>query len=58
MTAPALPIIVDNYGDVLVFKSVDDALVYLEPIDVLNNEYIAFDAEGRLLYQFAMEIEH
>jgi hypothetical protein len=43
------PIIVDNYGDTMIFTSIEDAEVYLEPIDVENGEYIAYDSEGRLL---------
>lgn len=44
-----LPIIIDNFGDLLVFNSVEDAQNYIEPIDVQNKEYIAYDSEGRLL---------
>ena len=43
------PIIVNEHGDVEVFTSVEDAEVYLEPIDVRNEEYTAFDSEGRKL---------
>ena len=43
------PIIIDSFGDVLVFESVEDAECYLEPIDVANDEYIGYDSEGRLL---------
>jgi hypothetical protein len=47
------PIVVDEHGSVLFFKSVKDAEKYLEPIDVRNNEYIAYDSEGRLLQLIA-----
>ena len=43
------PIIVDDHGDVLVFESVAIAERYLEPVDVENEEYVAFDSEGRKL---------
>ncbi len=36
-------------GDVFVLNSVEEAVGYLEAIDVENNEYIAYDSEGRLL---------
>lgn len=43
------PIIVDGEGDVLLFDSVKKAEQYLEPIDVRNNRYVVYDAEGRIL---------
>jgi len=43
------PIIVDERGNLMIFESVKDAEVSLEAVDVRNNEYIAFDSEGRLL---------
>jgi hypothetical protein len=43
------PIIADNFGDVLFFRTVPDAEAYIEPIDARNNEYIVFDSKGRLL---------
>jgi hypothetical protein len=36
-------------GDVSFFANVSDAESYLESIDVQNNEYHAFDCDGRLL---------
>ena len=57
-----VPIIVSNFGDVLIFDSIEKAERYIEPIDVDNNEYIAYDSEGHLLhlvnlprYQVAIE---
>ena len=44
-----LPIITVEHGDVSVFKSADDLQQYLEPIDVINGEYQAYDREGYLL---------
>lgn len=38
-----------NGDDVGVYSSLGDAEKHLEAIDVRNNEYEAFDAEGRLL---------
>jgi hypothetical protein len=43
------PIFVYEKGPLYIFKSVNDAESYLEPIDVKNNEYVAYDSEGRLL---------
>jgi hypothetical protein len=43
------PIIVDEQGTATVFESIEDAERYLEPIDVKNGEYVAYDSEGRLL---------
>lgn len=43
------PITVDENGDISVFATVDDAEVYMEPIDVERGEYIVTDAEGRQL---------
>ena len=43
------PIIANNFGDVLFFRSKRDAEVYIESIDVRNNEYVIYDSEGRLL---------
>jgi hypothetical protein len=44
-----VPIVVLESGDVLFFRSLSRAEQYLEPIDVRNDEYIAYDSEGRLL---------
>jgi hypothetical protein len=43
------PIIVDNHGDLSVYGSLEKAIGDLEPVDVRNGEYIAYDSEGRLL---------
>ena len=43
------PIIVDESGDTCVFESLFYAERYLEPIDVEDNVYVAFDSVGRLL---------
>ena len=44
-----LPIIIDEHGDISVFMSIAEASDYIEPIDVRNNEYLAYDSEGRCL---------
>lgn len=44
-----LPIILSDSGDLLIFESIDEALRYIEPIDVKNNVYRGFDSQGRLL---------
>lgn len=43
------PIVIDEHGDVSVFETVENAQRALEVTDVSNNEYIAYDSEGRLL---------
>ena len=43
------PIIVDEKGNIDLFKTKQDAEEYLEPIDVHNQEYIAYDSQGMLL---------
>jgi hypothetical protein len=43
------PIVVDENGDVSFYPSVEAAARALEPIDVKNNEYIAYDSEGFIL---------
>jgi hypothetical protein len=44
-----MPIIADNRGDVLAFDSVPKAEAYMEPIDILNGEYVVYDSEGYIL---------
>lgn len=44
-----IPIIVDEHGDMSFFESVEHAERKLEAIDVRNEEYVAYDSEGRLL---------
>lgn len=36
-------------GDISLFRTRKDALSYIEPIDVENNEHVALSGEGRLL---------
>jgi hypothetical protein len=43
------PVIVSENGDLMIFKSVEQAQAALEPIDVKNGEYVAYDSEGFLL---------
>jgi hypothetical protein len=43
------PIFVYQPNDLCVFESVKAAERYVEPIDVKNNEYIFYDAEGAVL---------
>lgn len=43
------PIFVIDGQDVIVFESVKEAKLSLEPIDVTNSVYVAYDAQGRLL---------
>lgn len=51
------PIILDENGNLLFFNSKDIAELYIEPEDVKNNEYIAYDSEGRLLKLELIEYE-
>lgn len=44
-----LPIIVNEHGDVSIYRSVEQAERALEAIDVQNGEYVAYDAQGRPL---------
>jgi len=43
------PIVVNEHGDISVFASVEAAACKLEPIDVENGEYVAYDGDGFLL---------
>lgn len=51
------PIIVVEHGDVTIFESVVKAQLGLEPIDVRNGEYVAYDRDGRLLRLTVMRKE-
>lgn len=44
------PIIVNNRGDAAIFRSRNAAEEYMEPADVLDDQYVAYDSRGRLLY--------
>ncbi|QMU61548.1 MAG: hypothetical protein GKR92_07500 [Gammaproteobacteria bacterium] len=44
-----LPIILNENSDLLLFSSEEELTSYIEPIDVKNNEYVAYDANGKLL---------
>lgn len=44
-----MPLVFDENGDVSIYWSEGDALKSIEAVDVRNNEYIAYDATGRLL---------
>ena len=43
------PIVAFCQGDLAVYDSVEDAVKDMEPIDVAEGRWCAFDAEGRLL---------
>ncbi len=43
------PIVIDENGDVSLYRSVEAAARALEPIDVKNSEYVAYDSEGFVL---------
>ncbi len=42
-------IVIEQGGNIEIFQTVREAEIYLEPIDVENNEYVIYDSEGRLL---------
>ena len=43
------PVVIDENGDVSLYWSVEAAARALEPIDVKNSEYVAYDSEGFVL---------
>jgi hypothetical protein len=43
------PVIVAEGLDILFYDDIEDAEKHLEPIDVDNGIYVAYDADGRLL---------
>ena len=49
MKKPIPPIFIIDGEDVSIYKSVQDAAFHLEPIDVRNGEYVAYDSKGNLL---------
>jgi hypothetical protein len=42
-------IVVEQGGDIEIFQTMREVEMYLEPLDVENNEYVIYDSEGRLL---------
>jgi hypothetical protein len=40
------PFFLIEHGDVSAFGSIESLLQYVEPVDVRNDEYSAYDAEG------------
>lgn len=48
-TTIALPIILDEHGSCDIYARYDEAVRAIEAIDVRNNEYRGYDAEGRKL---------
>ncbi|RFP11413.1 MULTISPECIES: hypothetical protein [unclassified Duganella] len=44
-----MPLVFDENGDVSLYWSLDEARRNIEEIDVRNNEYVAYDAAGRML---------
>lgn len=45
------PIIVNENGDIDIFRDLETTENYLEPIDIKNGEYEIFDSEGRVIEQ-------
>lgn len=46
MTAPTLPLLVFEGGDLSTFDTIQHACGYLETIDVRNGEFDSFDSDG------------
>jgi hypothetical protein len=44
-----LPLIIDDHGDIMIFRDKSIAEGHLEAVDVLNGEYVGFDAGGHPL---------
>jgi hypothetical protein len=51
-----LPLIVDEHGDLELFRDVASMERYLEAIDVQNHEYVVYDSEGRLVELTTVEV--
>lgn len=51
------PIIVVENGDVAIFESAVKAELGLEPVDVKNGEYVAYDGDGRQLCLTVIQME-
>ena len=49
LTEVVWPVVIDNRGDLIAFRSLADADDEIEIIDVDNGEFVAYDALGRLL---------
>lgn len=47
------PISINEHGDITSFASVEEAEMYMEPVDVERGEYVVTDASGR---QFSLEV--
>lgn len=55
MKPPIIVLNLDEGGTPMFFKSREDAERYIEPVDVNNGEYAAYDGEGRQLLLRAFE---
>ena len=52
-----MPLIFDENGDVSLYWSLKDAQRNIEAIDVKNDEYVGYDAIGRLLSLKAINLQ-
>lgn len=50
-------IIADDHGDILVFASYEEAIDYIEAIDVRDQEYIFYDEDGFVLHATVVDDE-
>ena len=48
-TCVKLPLIIDDHGDVSIFRDKETAEMQLEALDVIDGAYVGFDAEGHSL---------
>jgi len=43
------PLFINESGDLSIFETIDDAVRYIEPVDVLSGVYVGYDSQGMLL---------
>jgi len=43
------PFVLDNRGDIVAFDTIDELLAAVEPVDVEEREFDAFDSQGRAI---------
>lgn len=51
------PIFICDNGDVSIFESVEYAEKYIEPVDVIDEDFIIYDCEGMLLHPITQIME-
>lgn len=43
------PLFIHEGGDLMIFETIDDAVRYIEPVDVIEGVYVGYDSQGMLL---------